>query len=100
MGLPEREELDVLQMQREIIDELKLVDAKTLRLVHSMMRAHAVERELEEDPIVDHTIDGTPIREKEFFAEADKAVIEVRNGGGTPADVFFKETEQWLKDLK
>lgn len=43
MGLPEREELDVLQMQREIIDELKLVDAKTLRLVHSMMRVHAVE---------------------------------------------------------
>ncbi|MFT7120745.1 MAG: hypothetical protein ACJAZ9_000921 [Neolewinella sp.] len=55
---------------------------------------------MEEDPIVDNTIDGTPIREKEFFAEADKAVIEVRNGGGTPADVFFKETEQWLKDLK
>lgn len=98
MGQPEYEHPDEKQMQREIIEEIKLLDDKTLRLVHSMMRTHAQERKLEEDPIIDYEIDGTPVTRSQFLKEADAAVEDVRHNGGISPDELFEKAKQWLKD--
>jgi len=55
-----------------------------------MMWAYAEESE-EEDPIIDYEIDGTPTTKSQFLKEADAAVEEVRNGGGTPPMSFLKK---------
>lgn len=88
-----------LLMQQEVIEELK-TDPSFLRIVHSMMRAYAVERELKENPIVAHTIDGTPLREEAFFDDMDKSIEDARKGASRPAEDIFKEKEQWLKSTK
>lgn len=98
MGQTVYQRPDEEQMLREVEDKLK-TDASFLKIVHSMMWAYAEESE-EEDPIIDYEIDGTPTTKSQFLKEADAAVEEVRNGGGTPADEFFKEKIQWLNDMK
>lgn len=87
-------------MRSEIIEELSLVDPKTLRLVHSMMRAHAIERELEEDPIVAHTITGEALRETTFFDGMDQSLEEAKKGASRSAEEVFKEKTEWLKEIK
>lgn len=84
-----------LRMRREIIEELNLVDPKTLRLVHSMMRAHAVERELEEDPILDYDEDGQPVRSSEFVKEADAIVEQMKQGEYVTLDELIKKKDAW-----
>ena len=97
------------EMRREIIRTVARLDKSFLRVVHSMMRTYSEEiggdddtalTSGEDEQIIDYTIDGTPIRENEFFEAADKGVEKVLNGGGTPADEFFKKKEEWLKSIE
>jgi len=89
-------------MRKEIIAMVARLDKSFLRVVHSMMLTYTEEREeLEKQgPVIDHTIDGTPIREKAFYEAADKEVEKVLAGGGTPAAEVFEKKEQWLKSIK
>lgn len=89
------------EMRREIIAEVSRMDTSFLRVVHSMMRTYAEEREMEEEnPVIDYLIDGSPLRKKEFLQAADEGVEKVVNGGGTEADDFFQKKEKWMKDIE
>lgn len=89
------------EMRRDIIAEVSRMDASFLRVVHSMMRTYAEEREtIHDEAIIDYTIDGKPIRKKEFLDAADEGVENVINGGGTPADEFFQKKEKWMRDIE
>jgi len=83
-----------------IIEELNLVDPKTLRLVHSMMRAHAVERKLEEDPILDYDEEGQPIRSSEFVKEADTIVEQMKQGEYVTIDELREKKKAWESTTK
>lgn len=101
MGHAEAKISEELRMKQEIMEELDLVDPKTLRLVYSMMRAHAVERRLEEEnPIIDVEADGTVIRRNEFLKEARSLVEEVRNGDFVTLEELQQKKEAWLKSIE
>jgi len=100
MGQAEARIHDEEVLKQEIIKELDLVDSKMLRIVHSMMRAYAVERQLEEDPIIDYEADGTPVRSSEFLKEARGLVEEVRNGEFVTMEKLKEEKEAWLKSIE
>jgi len=101
MGQSPVQKLTRAEKLKHILEELEHIDEKTLNLLYAMMDQHADERKtVQEDPVIDHTIDGTPIREKAFFEAADKGVAEVMNGSGTSADDFFNKKDEWLKNTK
>jgi uncharacterized coiled-coil DUF342 family protein len=88
------------EMRSEIIEELSLVDPKTLRLVHSMMRAHAIERKLEEDPVVDYDENGLPVRASEFVEEADAIVEKMKQGAFVTLDELREKKDVWARATK
>lgn len=100
MGHAEAKASEELRMKQEIIEELNLVDPKTLRLVHSMMRAHAVERRLEEDPILDYDENGKPIRSSEFVKEADAIVERMKEGEYITLEELREKKRPWVKSTE
>ncbi len=102
MGQPQQKNYHTEdEMRSEIIEELSLVDPKTLRLVHSMMRAHAIERKLEEeDPVVDYDENGLPVRASEFVEEADAIVEKMKQGAFVTLDELRKKKDAWARATK
>lgn len=99
MGQPQYEFIDEEQMQRDIIEEVKLLDSKTLRLVHSMMKAHAIERDLVDADQL-YNPDGTPIDMDVFHEELQESLEAARRGEFVTLEDFKKETEEWLSTTK
>jgi len=99
MGHPQSENMDEEQMQQEILEAIK-ADASLLRIVHSMMRAYAVERALQEDPIVDYDEEGVPIRASQFTKEADAIVEEMKDGKFVTLDDLKEKKVTWKKTIQ
>lgn len=89
------------EMRQDIIAEVSKMDTSFLRVVHSMMRTYAKEREIiEDDAIIDYTIEGSPIHKKAFLDAADEGIEKIINGRGIPAEDFFQKKEKWMKNIE
>lgn len=86
------------QLRAEVIERIKTADESFLRIVHVMLQTMEVEEE--ENLVLDTGIEESPIPEEAFFEQAAQSVENVKNGGGTPANAFFKKKEAWLKSMK
>lgn len=87
-------------MRREIIGAVEYLDPTFLRVVHAMMLAYQEEVSTEENPVVAHTIDGKPIKEKELFDSMDESVAAAKSGASRLASDVFEEKKQWLSSIK
>lgn len=77
-----------------MIDNL---DESFLRIVHSMLDAHAKESK---DPIAGYDLYGQPKRANELMAEYDTEMEAAKRGEAVPARVLEEKTRQWLSGIK
>lgn len=99
------------QLRAQVIERLQTADDSLLRMVHVLLQVQVAGEEVrpkpdestsvgDEDPVIAHLIDGTPLRRNAFFKEAAEGVEEIRNGGGRSADEVIEEKLAWIRSMK
>ena len=85
------------ELRAEVHQMVDSLDESFLRIVHSMLGAHAKENE---DPIVGYDIYGEPKRASELMEEYEVELAAAKRGEAIPAEEFAKKTQQWLSNIK